>query len=281
MIAEEALNSVGILAPSAAQIAQAEDVFLRAILADIWTSPGKSFNTRLKSFQAKNVQIITEGLSKYSVPSDFDEEITLTLLSGGHSGTAQAGTATSITFEVGEDATNIEGKYVLILSGTGVTGLQQCTSYNSTTLEASCSEWTIAPDATSVYLLIDQEIELEEKAIQELQGLGGYSKAKPTQFTKINESGVEYFIFNNPPDKIYGLLTRYYLNPILLDEVGVVMSGVYSKWYQVLLCGTAWKVAEYEDDDRCDKKKEEYYRLKSGLLAKEIPYGGVFKGFEL
>ena len=68
-IATEALNRSGISTPSSDQIDRVKNVFLRTILHDITASPGPTYNIRLKSLQAKDVQITTEGLFKYSVPS--------------------------------------------------------------------------------------------------------------------------------------------------------------------------------------------------------------------
>ena len=285
MIAEEALNRVGIFSSTAIQRSRAKNNFLRAILADIWTSPGATYNIRLKSLQAKHVEVLTEGLSKFSVPSAFDEEITLTLLDSTHTGTAQIGSASTITLEAGEDVTasEIEGHFILITSGTSVGELKQCSSYNTTTLVATTEDWTATPDSTSKYAIIDSTYELEEETVSDLQGIGeDFIKSRPTNFVKLKESGNEYFVLNCPVDKnTYGVLVRYYVIPIELDETGAMMTTIYSNWYQALIEGTAWKIAVDEDDDRAEKFEKAYFRLKANLLAKEIPFGGDFQGFEI
>jgi len=283
-IALEGLKKVGISSPTAEQQTRAEEVFLREILGDICTSPGRSFNNRLKSLQSVSTQISTVGLSKYSVPTDFDEEISITILDGTHTGTATAGGASTITLAAAEDATEeeAEGNYILITSGTGSAQLRQITDYNTTTLVVTVdTAWTTTPDATSVYLIVDEAHELEDESIIGFSGIGtDFSKGLPSSYNKVSEAGAEYFILDKPTDKAtYGIMTRYYAEITKVDEDSDTMARINRLWYNVLVNGVAAKVAEDEDDSKYQVYKSEYERLKVNLLAKETPYGVEFDGF--
>ena len=71
--------------------------------------------------------------------------------------TAQAGTLSSITLDASASATNDYYRYAMcyILSGTGAGQARQITAYTQSTKVANVSpSWTVAPDATSVFLLL-------------------------------------------------------------------------------------------------------------------------------
>ena len=70
--------------------------------------------------------------------------------------TAQAGASGTITLAASESATNNikNGNYIYILSGTGAGQRKRVTAYNGTTKVATMdSNWTTAPDNTSVYVM--------------------------------------------------------------------------------------------------------------------------------
>jgi hypothetical protein len=68
-------------------------------------------------------------------------------------GTAQGGSATSITLDAGASATSnlYNGATVFIRSGTGAGQTQIITAYNGGTKVATTGTWATAPDATSVF----------------------------------------------------------------------------------------------------------------------------------
>ena len=81
-----------------------------------------------------------------------------------HSGTAQAGTGTSITLDTGASATDniYNGDRVIIISGTGAQEHDIITAYNGTTKVATVAEtWVITPDATSEFILVPASVDIE------------------------------------------------------------------------------------------------------------------------
>lgn len=81
-----------------------------------------------------------------------------------HSGTAQAGTANTITLDTGASATDniYRGDRIVIIGGTGVQEHGICISYNGTTKVATMSEnWVITPDATSEFEVVPADVDVE------------------------------------------------------------------------------------------------------------------------
>ena len=81
-----------------------------------------------------------------------------------HSGTAQAGSTTTITLDTGASATNdiYRGDRIIIIAGTGVGEHDICIAYNGTTKVATVAEtWVITPDATSEFILVPASVDIE------------------------------------------------------------------------------------------------------------------------
>lgn len=80
------------------------------------------------------------------------------------SGTAQAGTANTITLAAGESASDniFDGDRVVIVAGTGVGEHGIVTDYNGTSKVCTMSQnWVITPDVTSEYELAPADVDIE------------------------------------------------------------------------------------------------------------------------
>ena len=81
-----------------------------------------------------------------------------------HSGTAQAGTSTTITLDTGASSTDeiYDGDRCVIVDGTGAEEHGLIKSYNGTTKVATMSKpWVITPDATSEFTLSPADVDVE------------------------------------------------------------------------------------------------------------------------
>lgn len=79
-------------------------------------------------------------------------------------GTAQAGTASTITLAAGESATSeiFQGDRIIIVEGTGVGEHGIIIAYDGSTKIATMSQnWVITPDATSVYDITPADVDVE------------------------------------------------------------------------------------------------------------------------
>lgn len=104
-----------------------------------------------------------------------------------HSGTAQAGAATTITLDAGASATDdiYRGDRIIIVAGTGVGEHDICISYNGTTKVATVAEtWVITPDATSEFILVPASVDIETWQHNVVTGDGDWA-AVETHLTDI------------------------------------------------------------------------------------------------
>jgi hypothetical protein len=282
----EAFDKCGIASPAAAATTRATDYFLEEVKDDIFNRAMYDGRVRLSSLASSDVQTTTIGISKYSVPSDFDNEITLTFLTGTHTGTATAGANTTITLAADEDAGvgDVEGNYILLTGGTGENGFRQVTDYNTTTKVATvATAWSTNPSTDSTYRIIDRTIELEKENISEFGGVGTvFTKGDPTGYCVISEDGAEYFLLDKPPDaSTYGLMTRYYVNIHKIDVSGTFYTALLTNWRSVLTYGIAAKIAESEDDNKYQVLSGKYEGLLKSLFIKELPFDREWAGFTL
>ena len=292
-LVSEAFKKVGIASPTTAQSDRVTAYHLEELKNDIWTKAGIMGNQRLKSLRSWAVQITTDGKSRYAFPSDFDEEIQVVWLTGTHTGTAQGGAASTITLEDEEDATEAEtvGKYILLTGGTGasvpgsVNGFRHIIAYDTDTYIATVdAAWDTNPDATTTYRIIDTFSVLDEDNELEVSPFGNLSfgEGEPSSFTKYHQDGTEYFILDRNPDaSTYGIFYSFYKNLMLLDTSGTAYNSILYNWRAPLTLGLAQKIAEDNDDTKRDWYKQEYEKLVSQLLDREIPYGGEHESFIL
>lgn len=278
----EAWNKAGVDSPTSAQLTRASTYFLEEVLDDIWSTSVITGNSRLKSLQDVLVANTTVGVRTYDMAEAFDSELTATILDGSYRGTAQAGGATSITLAVAETVTDdiAVGKYILITGGTGIGGYRQITAYNETTKVATVdSAWTINPAVSSTYLIVTKEYLLDEIGTEEMRDYQPLPSGRPTEFAVIGRQ----IIFNRPFDlSTYGLRIDYFVNIHQVDRVegaGTRITRLLTNWRTTLMLGLTWKVLEFLDDNRQDKKLQEYREARAATLVKEIPYTGAWSGF--
>ena len=285
----EAFMKVGMANPTATQLTRAKAYFLEEVKHDIWTRRHANGEpVKYKILQNMSVDITTVGINKMALPTDFDQLMSVSLLTGTHTGTASAGAAKTITLESGEDASEeaVVGNYILATGGTGENEFRQVTTYSTTTLVATVvTAWGTNPSSDTTYRIIDIERELEEESIKEIGIIGSsWATGKPSCFAYMNEGVNRYIIFDKPPDvSTYGIIFRYYSNIHLIDtgEGSTIMTSIYRDWRNALVYGVAMAIAIDEDDTKHSAFESKYEREVADLIAKELPYNNQFEGFTL
>ena len=288
-ITAEAFHKVGMANPSAAQITRATDYFLEEIKHDIWTRRHPNGEpVKYKTLQNVAVDITTVGINRMALPTDYDQMMSVSLLTGTHTGTAQDGGPAAIQLESGEDASEsqIVGNYILLTGGTGENGLSQASTWTASTEIATVSPaWTTAPNSTSTYSIIDDERELDLESVKEIGIIGNsWATGKPSAYAYFNEGVNRYVLFDKPPDAVtYGIIFRYYSNIHLIDtaEGSTIMTAIYRDWRNAFVFGVASLIALDEDDTKYGAFKESYEREVVDIIAKELPYNNQFEGFVL
>jgi len=270
-ISTEALKKAGYHDPAseqAALITRAEDAWMREIKNDIFT-----VSKKLTSLQSEAIVTLIEGRSRYDLPTDFSSLLSMRLLSGNTTGTAQAGTTTSLTLSASDaSTTSIEGKELVFTGGTGANQYSQIYDYDTSTKVASFyPAVTTAGSSDTTYLIVDQKDPLTEYPIWDYDKLTyTYPKVKPTQYFPIGDADDGQFLLAQTPDSVTrAVLIRYYSDLTRLDVDGTLMSTLYRRWENVWKAGIYWKALEHQDDDGKEDAKTAYSQKVQELTMRE------------
>lgn len=271
-IVTEAIKKAGHASPSAAQITRAEDYWMNEIANDIWNRC-----KTLKSLQTTAVMVTTDGLDRYSMPTDYSHGMTMEVLDGNSTGTAQAGAAGSITLAATETfvAGDLLGKEILVYEGTGKGSCSTITAYDTTTKVATVTpNFTTAPAASDKYMIVDSYRKLDEKPLWNLAGIAASpQRDKPSCYIPSGDADYgEFTLFPTPyrtNSVPYGIRQRYYANLMTLDLAGTLMATLYSRWRNVWIQGVFAKQLQDDNDDRAMIEMQAYGNMLTGLIMRE------------
>lgn len=270
-LVSEGLSKAGESSPSTAMTDRAEDVWMEEIKNDIW-----QLGKKPKSLHITSYGVFSQGQSRYSNPTDFSSDLSLTILDGTVRGTAQAGSISSVTLAADgpDDSTQIIGKGIIILSGTGQGSYSQITAYNTSTKVATVTpNFNTSPSSDSVYMIVDQEYPVEQRPVFENDSqrnapINGIAD----RFYPVGDEDYGEFILNKTPDKVYGARLRYYANLMKIDTDSTLMSTLYHRWRDIFVEGIRFKKIDDEDDDRAQVAEERYRRKMQAIIGRET-YG--------
>jgi hypothetical protein len=283
ILVTEGLRKAGILNPRAGGLAyeRAQSEWMPEIKNDIWSRAKK-----LKSLHKTAVGITTEGVDRYALPTDFSSDLTLNILDGLNTGTAQAGAVGSITLAAAEaisEATLKQRKGILVYSGTGKNSFSQVTAFNTSTKVATVNpNFATAPANGDSYMIVDTVSPVLQNSIQRLdrmiRGTGGTGKPE-IFYPKGDADNGEFVLYPKPYRSSgvpYGMQLRYYADLMLLDLSSTLLSTLYRRWRNVFLTGLRFKALQSQDTDGKDKRIEgakiDYRSELSDLIGRET-YG--------
>ena len=270
-LVEEGLAKAGETSPDASMTARAEDVWMEEIKNDIW-----QLGKKPKSLHITSYGVFSQGQSRYSNPSDFSSDLSLTILDGSVRGTAQAGSVSSITLAADgpTDETQVIGKGIIVLSGTGQGSYSQITAYNGSTKVATVvPNFNTAPSSDSVYMVVDKEWPVEQRPVFEYDTQQNFPvNGIADRFYPVGDEDYGEFILNKAPDKVYGARLRYYANLMKIDTSSTLMSTLYHRWREIFVEGIRFKKIDDEDDDRSQTAEERYRRKMQAIIGRET-YG--------
>ena len=269
-ITTEGLKKAGYASPSSDLLTRAQDEFMSEIKSDIWRREKK-----LKSLYSVDILVLTEGLSRYTRPTAYASDLSLSLMTGTETGTAQSGEVGSVTLASDETVatTFAVGKEILITSGTGKGSFSQITAYNSTTKVATVNpDFTTAPDDTSGYMIIDNYSSLTKTAIRMLDTDNNPTETgEPLEwFPTEDEDSGEITLQPVPDSTTYGLRLRYYTNLTILDISGTLMLLIYRKWRSLWIQGIFYKQLQSDDDNRAQREEDKYFRMLLEVILDEV-----------
>ncbi len=274
IITTEGIKKAGYANVLASLLTRSQDEWMEEIKNDIWTLAKK-----IKSLYTTSFAVTTNGVEKYSYPTDYSSELALVLMTGNTTGTAQAGSTTTITLASGNTATDLIGKEIMILSGTGSAQINQITLYNSTTKVATVNDTWTAPSTDSVYMIVDKYIDLEQTPVwMHDSGRTSPERGEPTHFFPIgDEDNGEFILFPTPfrsssDTNGYGLRHKYYADLTRIDLASTLMTTVYRRWRSLFIQGVKAKCLEDLDDNRAAQEQQKYAADIRAMIVREA-YG--------
>ena len=272
---EEGLKRAGRVNPTATEITSATTHQFQEVKSDI-----RSFAACHPDLISTAVTTLTRGISIYAWPSDARKIRTVTLLGSpvadSWRGTAQTGTATTITFAAAfsQDSTRVVGKWVVTTGGTGVNQYRQINAYNDSTKVATISgdgNWDTTPDSTTTYMIVDYHRQL-------------WSMDKPTEWDRLRAPfvlgtprraaivGLEINLDVAPSidDDIttpFAILWDYWFDIDQLDESGATFVRMLREWRSLWVQGVAVKTMQRFDDDRYISELNVYQIMLEALAG--------------
>ena len=271
-LVEQGLAKAGYDNPTPDMRNEAQDHYVAEIKNDIWM-----LEKKLKPLHTKSYDVTIIGQDLYPAPTDYSSGLSVTLLEGTVTGTAQAGAVGTITLAAADTATESEmlGKTILITGGTGVNQASQCVGFSTTTKVATVEpDFTTAPDNTSTYLRVDQNTPLPGLPAWDADKQSfSMNRDKPTHHIPIGDSDDGEFILRPVPDKVYGIQYRYYLDLMELDLAGTLMTTLYKRWRNVFVYGVYAKRLEMDavtsDDERALRAMSTYRKMIKEIKARD------------
>jgi len=282
-ICTEGLEQAGYSSPTAAQLTQAAE-WLEQIKNDIWL-----LGKRLKSLQAEHVEVLTPGVSRYDFPAGLSSVAFGKVLYGDEADDVEDSAAATVTLDSsdedeGED--ELEGKEILIYSGTGKGSLSQIYSYDEDTYIASVSPaWAdtsngTAPVAGDTYMIVDQYTPLEIEPMPFFNLLASpHETGRPQKLYPVgSEDQYGYYHIYPTPDEdyYYGIHLIYYLNLLTLDLASTRMTTLYYRWRNLWIQGVKAKQLERDDDGRAVVEMTRYFAMVKDIASLET-YGRTVK----
>jgi hypothetical protein len=278
---QEALRMAGFNESQVStKLSRAKTIWLPSILKDIWSRAERTGNTRLKSLQITKVAVSVENQRVYGLPSDIDEELTVCILSGDHTGTAAGGSTNTVQLAAAEDAAaaDVEGNYILMLSGNSALQYREAIDYDEGTQIATMhATWDSGSEAQAgdTYLVVNQQLWLSEINSKELDELNPPTVvSRPTRFSKYNDQ----IYFNNPfPAGPFGIMLRYFANVQFIDTTeGATtdITRIYRNWQTSIELGLEYLARKDAQDSTWKEIYNVYEEAVGNLIRKEIPYGG-------
>lgn len=258
-IVTEALKWGGRTVPTSAQITDGLTLYMAAVKSDLHrVAP---CHPSLLTQTTVPTQI---GLSKYDWPTDAEEISSINLIDTrdetGWTGSAQAGSSSSITLAAGFDNAGIEmrGRYVHNTTP-AVTGKGQILTYDNTTKVAGLTTVDgTAFAAATPYMIEAMRWDVKKRtAFHMVSWEQMYELTRPKQMAMRGRTG----IFDKAPDRVYVIEWEYWAALDRLDEAGAVFLRHLREWNAIYFQGIGIRVMTRFDEDRRNTETQIYNQM--------------------
>ena len=215
------------------------------------------------------------GQNRYTIPSDHDGVIAVSLWDGpdDYRGTAQTGASSTITLasDFDQAAADVEGRFLVTTGGTGPNQTRQILDYdNSTKVATMESAWTTTPTSSTTYLVVNSNHFLYEQSKSYVWN----RKTAPMTLGRPQKAMIQgdtlWTDYN--PDKIYGLIYDYWLDLTSMDEAATQFIKILRQWRSIFIQGVAVKTNQRWDDRRYNQEFGVYTMMLDELASECGPW---------
>jgi hypothetical protein len=272
---QEGLELAGWNSTRRTALSSRSDKWIREVMNDIWL-----LGKRMRTLQKVSVTIVDIGVSRYAVPTDYHSDLSLVLLDGDTTGTAQAGSSSDITLANDDSTTQADMEKalgILIYNGAGKGSFSEVTSFNTTSKVASVSpNFNTAPDDTSSYMIVTRTIPLNEGGIWELDGMerNSGSSAQPNDFFLTKGSTNAEIVLDPIPYRAsaipWGMQMRFYSNLLKLDTAIAPYTTILQEWRNLIVKGIYARALQNDRDSRAQAAITDYNQHLVILVQSEL-----------
>lgn len=272
----EGLRQARIFYPTAAQISTYQSEVMEQLKNDLWQQV-----KQMKPLMTFSYMVLTPGQSRYSCPSDYSSDMSMVCLTGLYTGSVAAATVNTITVSTAPngvyDINQVLGEDLVITGGTAVNSVSQVTDLvnngNGTMTLTVYPNFQATPDATSTYMLVDNQWPIEQKHIAEFDLFHRANGIdRPRYFYPMGDEDYDEFQFDVPPDNVYVYCVRmrYFVNIMTLDLNSTLMSTLYQKFREYWIKGIkAQALADQDDTTSTEAFKERDQKLQALIISQQ------------
>jgi len=247
-------------------LTRATDEWMQELIQLIWKKY-KKINL------LENVSTMSLIVNRFRYPkaSNWGASNTMFLLDGSVTGTAQTGTASSITL-ASDFSGDILGREILITENTGAGSISQCTAFDTATKVATVSpNFNTAPDSTSKYRRIDNFYELKIVDMwKRAEIMTPYTLGRPTTAYVYYKASVPSIVFDKVPDDTYGIRSYFFTDLTQIDLASNMYTRILREWRGLFVQGIRWKALENIQDKAANKEQEKFFNMIRLVVSPDV-----------
>ena len=281
----EGLRHARIFYPTPAQISTYQSEVMEQLKNQLWQELKQA-----KPLMTFSYMMLTPGQSRYSCPSDYSSDMTMVILTGLYTGAVSGGSSNTITVSTVPngvyDLNQVLGEDLVITGGTAENSVSQITGLvnnnNNTMTLTVYPDFQAIPDATSTYMIVDNQWPVEQRHIADYDLFHRANGAdRPRFFFPTGNETYDEFIFDVPPDNVfqYCARMRYTVNIMTLDLNSPLLSTLYQKFREFWIYGVKSQALMDQDDTTADKSQADR-QAKLQSLIRSQQYGTDLHNFQ-
>lgn len=259
-VATEGLARGGRTSPSSTMLSSAQTIYLRGVMSDLHRVAACH-----SSLLVSGVRPTVRGVSRYAWPTDAEEIDRIALVAtreaDGWTGSAQAGSSSSITFaaSLNEPDLPLVGRHVYGTAPDAESWAQIKTYDNATKVAALTTVQGTAFAAAATYMIEGERFDMTP-AHRSAQSLWKYGHTLQRPDTYILNG--RYVDLNHAPDQVYILEYGYYVDLSRLDLTSDTFLRHLREHEEIYIQGIAVKTMIRYDEDR----RRSELQIYSGML---------------